>query len=211
VFRTAVSLDQNLYCPSQVPNLPIIDGRYSNTREHLMYTATQPPQFERRRAVWCPAGPWQSNALSVAPPVDSTPPASSAPEPTAASESLALRQKIELAVAISFDVAPELLSFPSRGRAPVCQARQVSMYVAHVCFSLSMTQVGQMFGRDRSTVAHACEVTEQRRDNAAFDAFLSRVEMVIRIMCGRPGPMSRVTRPAPRIGDPTPQRSGKAL
>jgi Bacterial dnaA protein helix-turn-helix len=179
-----------------------------------MTTATQPYPIERRRAVWCPAGSWQSPDLLAERDIGSTgnPPSTLTlpPEATADSESQALRQNIERAVAISFNVAPELLSFPSRGRASVCQARQVSMYLTHVCFSLSLTQVGQLFDRDRTTVAHACEVTEQRRDDVAFDAFLSRVEMVIRIMCRRPGPMNSVAMPTPRHSFPNSQQPGVA-
>jgi Bacterial dnaA protein helix-turn-helix len=100
--------------------------------------------------------------------------------------------------ACRLDVEPDLLNFPSRGRAPVCEARQISMYLARVCFCLSLTEVGQMFRRDRTTVAHACIVVEHRRDDVGFDLFLTKLELIARIMSGLPGPLHGVTTPAPR-------------
>jgi hypothetical protein len=156
------------------------------------------PQVERR-ALWCPpaaTAPWPHNGDSRPP---GTPPAtpnqlntiSKPSEPRLNSdfaiEAQALRIVIEQAVALSFDIEPELLSFPSRGRARTALARQVSMYVAHVSLCFSLTQVGQLFDRDRTTVAHACEVVEQRRDDVTFDRAIELLERIVRIMCGTPG------------------------
>jgi hypothetical protein len=52
-------------------------------------------------------------------------------------------------------------------------ARQMAMYLAHVAFRLSFTQVGQLFGRDRTTVAHACGVIEDLRDDHILDRALT--------------------------------------
>ncbi|WP_246041407.1 helix-turn-helix domain-containing protein [Peteryoungia ipomoeae] len=54
--------------------------------------------------------------------------------------------------------------------------RQVSMYVCHVTLPLSMEEVARAFGRDRSTVSHACRMVESRRDDPAYDAFVGTVE-----------------------------------
>jgi chromosomal replication initiation ATPase DnaA len=67
---------------------------------------------------------------------------------------------------------------PAARRSLVHQ-RQITMYVAHVVLSLSMTEIGQVFGRDRTTVAHACHVVEDRRDDAAYDAFIAAVERLV--------------------------------
>jgi hypothetical protein len=55
-------------------------------------------------------------------------------------------------------------------------ARQIAMYLAHVGFGLPMAQIGKAFGRDRTTVVHACHVIEDRRDVARFDAVLDHLE-----------------------------------
>jgi len=66
------------------------------------------------------------------------------------------------------------LALRSRGRAaPISLARQMAMYLAHVAFRLSFTQVGQLFGRDRTTVAHACGVIEDLRDDQIIDRALT--------------------------------------
>jgi hypothetical protein len=66
------------------------------------------------------------------------------------------------------------LAVRSRGRtAPISLARQIAMYLAHVAFRLSYTEVGQLFGRDRTTVAHACAVIEDLRDDQTIDRALT--------------------------------------
>ena len=55
-------------------------------------------------------------------------------------------------------------------------ARQIAMYLAHVGFGLSMADVGRAFGRDRTTVVHACHLIEDRRDERRFDDLLDHLE-----------------------------------
>lgn len=55
-------------------------------------------------------------------------------------------------------------------------ARHIAMYLAHVGFGLSMAKIGRAFGRDRTTVVHACHVIEDRRDEARFDAMIDYLE-----------------------------------
>jgi chromosomal replication initiation ATPase DnaA len=50
------------------------------------------------------------------------------------------------------------------------------MYLAHVAFGLSLSEVGRAFGRDRTTAAHACRLIEERRDDPEVDAILSPLE-----------------------------------
>jgi hypothetical protein len=57
-----------------------------------------------------------------------------------------------------------------------CHVRQIAMYVCHVALRLSFSEIGAAFGRDRTTVGHACHVVEDRRDDAAFDEFVSAIE-----------------------------------
>ena len=60
----------------------------------------------------------------------------------------------------------------------LCHARQIAMYVCHVVLRLSLTEIGRAFGRDRTTVGHACHVVEDRRDDPAFEAFVGALERV---------------------------------
>ena len=92
---------------------------------------------------------------------------------------------IETTVAQVFGVhAPELHGL-SRGRARVAQARQVAMYLAHVGCGLSLTEVGHLFARDRTTVAHACSLVEDRREDPPFDRALELLEGVMRLSIPR--------------------------
>ena len=62
------------------------------------------------------------------------------------------------------------------GRRATSHVRQVAMYVCHVAYSMPMGEVAQAFGRDRSTVGHACRMVEDRRDDRAYDTFVAIVE-----------------------------------
>ncbi|OJT97560.1 hypothetical protein DEM27_02940 [Metarhizobium album] len=59
-----------------------------------------------------------------------------------------------------------------------CHVRQIAMYVCHVALGISLSDIGQAFGRDRTTVSHACGVVEDRRDDPAFDDFVSALERI---------------------------------
>lgn len=93
-----------------------------------------------------------------------------------------LRHLIEEIVADIFEVEIAALRGPTRGRARSALARQVAMYIAHVGLSLTLTEVGNLFGRDRTTVAHACQVVERRRDDDQFDEAVVLLEMIVRAL-----------------------------
>ena len=52
------------------------------------------------------------------------------------------------------------------------------MYTCHVIFRLRMSDIGNGFGRDRTTVLHACHLIEDLRDDAEFDAMVASFERV---------------------------------
>ena len=83
---------------------------------------------------------------------------------------------METAVAAAFAVAVEDLRAPSRRCAEVAFARQAAMYLAHVALGLSLSTVGRLFRRDRTTAAHACMTVEQRRDDPTIDRLLAMLE-----------------------------------
>ena len=103
---------------------------------------------------------------------------------TPARTQASLRCIIERTVADVFDIDCKFLRLPTRGQARIALARQVAMYVAHVSCGFSLTEVGAMFERDRTTVSHACEVVERRRDRGSFDHAIELIELVIRVMIG---------------------------
>ena len=82
------------------------------------------------------------------------------------------RIAIDLAISNVFGVDAQCLWSGTRGVRGIAEARQVAMYLAHVCCRMSLTEVGIMFGRDRTTVAHACLKVECRRDDPNFDCAL---------------------------------------
>jgi hypothetical protein len=85
-------------------------------------------------------------------------------------------------VAGAFDVEMDLMRVPTRGRARVALARQVAMYLAHVGCGLSLTEAGELFERDRTTVAYACHIVEARREDPAFDHAIDLLERVITVL-----------------------------
>lgn len=91
----------------------------------------------------------------------------------------ALREALEGAMAHVFGVAEGDLFRSSRGKARVALARQTAMYLAHVSCRLTLTDVGLVFRRDRTTVAHACSVVEDRRDDPVFDRALELLEWIV--------------------------------
>lgn len=82
------------------------------------------------------------------------------------------RLAIDIAISNVFGIESEGLWHGKRGVRDVAEARQVAMYLAHVCCGMTLTEVGAMFGRDRTTVAHACLKVECRRDDPSFDRAL---------------------------------------
>ncbi len=84
---------------------------------------------------------------------------------------------IDIASAM-FNISGRDLRKPGRSSLAVSRVRQIAMYATHVSLGLNMTDVGTGFGRDRTTVMHACHVIEDMRDDAEFDAIVSSFERV---------------------------------
>lgn len=66
-------------------------------------------------------------------------------------------------------VPGQYILWPTRHKQPISNARGISMYLVHVEASYSLIHTGILFGRDRTTVAHACALVEDRRDDKLFD------------------------------------------
>ncbi|CDP51590.1 DNA-binding protein [Devosia sp. DBB001] len=72
-----------------------------------------------------------------------------------------------------------MLMHRTRSTAGVAEARQLAMYLMHVVLQRRMAEVGAFFGRDRTTVSHACRVIEDRREDPVFEADVARLEAAI--------------------------------
>lgn len=86
--------------------------------------------------------------------------------------------------ALVFGVEVRELGAATRRSPRAAFARQVAMYLAHVVCGLSLTEVGALFARDRTTVAHACEVVEDRRDDPELDGRLEHLECAVAALIG---------------------------
>lgn len=64
----------------------------------------------------------------------------------------------------------------SRGFGRAARARQTAIYLAHVLLSRSQQDVALMFNRDRTTVAHAVQMIEDRRDDPRVERLIQRIE-----------------------------------
>jgi hypothetical protein len=74
---------------------------------------------------------------------------------------------------------------PTRGSPAQATARQLAMYLTHVGFGMSLQRTAAAFGRDRSTIAHACHKIEDTRDSDTLDLLLEKLETCL---AGLPAP-----------------------
>lgn len=88
------------------------------------------------------------------------------------------RAKLAIAAAaIEFGVPDLDLANPEQRSPLIDYARQVAMYLASCSFGMTMTRIGEMFGRDRSTVSHAIRVVEDGRTDPVLDEKIERLEI----------------------------------
>jgi chromosomal replication initiation ATPase DnaA len=80
------------------------------------------------------------------------------------------------AVAVETAVCISKMLQRSRGFGRAARARQIAMYLAHVLLSRPQHDVALLFDRDRTTVAHAMHVVEDRRDDPRLERLIERIE-----------------------------------
>lgn len=121
-----------------------------------------------------------SAAMSIDPPVEALRPPWGRPDRGLPAPGHKTAQRlchlVALATAAAFAVPVGELIAATRRSSYIAFARQSAMYLAHVAFGLSYSEVGRAFGRDRTTAAHACRLVEERRDDPAVDAVLGSLE-----------------------------------
>jgi hypothetical protein len=76
-------------------------------------------------------------------------------------------------------IGEEELLASGRGPGETARARQIAMYLLHTSLSASYGEVARAFGRDRTTVSHACRLIEDMRDDPRHDALLCQLEGVL--------------------------------
>ena len=96
-------------------------------------------------------------------------------------------QSVRLMTAEFLFVCSDRIGMRRERRRLACHIRQIAMYVCHVALQMRMTTIGEGFGRDRSTVAHACAVVEDRRDDRDFDEFVAAIERIALLAFGHVG------------------------
>jgi chromosomal replication initiation ATPase DnaA len=79
-------------------------------------------------------------------------------------------------VAYEKNVPIRLLTHKSRSQKSAARARQLAMYLSHVIFGRSLAEIGEAFGRDRTTVSYACARIEDMRDDPHFDEEVCALE-----------------------------------
>jgi len=70
----------------------------------------------------------------------------------------------------------EILSF-DRGAPVHARARHIAMYIAYAGLGMSLSRVAFAFGRDRSTVARACRLVEDYREDPDFDTWIDQLAL----------------------------------
>ena len=85
-------------------------------------------------------------------------------------------------VARTFRMPRTALHAATRCRKNVAFARQVAMYLSHVCLSYPLQDIANHYRRDRTTVAYACRVVEDRREQEDIELLLNSLESALETM-----------------------------
>lgn len=131
--------------------------------------------------------PFEKHAEPSAPPFAAIVAADASARPPQLPASLPIRNVCRIVRQMVSELIPLLGDrvMPRRDRRRhTCHVRQIAMYVCHVALRIPMSDIGDALGRDRTTVSHACHVVEDRRDDPAFDDFVSTVERIVTAVFG---------------------------
>ena len=165
-------------------------------------TAARPPALHAPRPVPRPAprpathpAP-RPRSCPSRPPADSAGPAGIAPRPGAEVEARFVVRLV--ACALQADEAGIVAN--ERGTIGVARARQIAMYLLHTSLSAPYGVVAAMFGRDRTTVSHACRTIEDLRDDPMHDDFIRRLEEVVELARSMSAGARRQPGPGPGPG-----------
>lgn len=93
---------------------------------------------------------------------------------------------VKAAVAHVTGVELKNLCAATRSQPRAAFARQIAMYLSHVVFRLSLTEVAFAFGRDPSTAAYAFRRIEEMREDPELDSTLNWLEAMLRRTARQP-------------------------
>nr|WP_295891423.1 helix-turn-helix domain-containing protein [uncultured Devosia sp.] len=82
-------------------------------------------------------------------------------------------------VAREKNVPFQAITHRRRNLLPIARARQLAMYLSHVVLGRTLSEIGEVFGRDRTTVSYACALIEDMRDDRRFDDEVAGLERQI--------------------------------
>jgi Bacterial dnaA protein helix-turn-helix len=82
-------------------------------------------------------------------------------------------------VASMTETCEEEITGSGRSCVATTRARHMAMYLMHTFLGHSFSQVAGFFGRDRTTVAHACRRVESERDLSEYEKRLVRLENLL--------------------------------
>ena len=68
---------------------------------------------------------------------------------------------------------------PARGSGHAASARMLAIYLAHVLLGRPQDIIAERFSRDRTTVAHAVNTMEDRRDRKVLELEIARIEALL--------------------------------
>lgn len=88
------------------------------------------------------------------------------------------RDRAYLAAALigyALGLKTEAILTGDRGKPVSSRARHIAMYLLYAGLGLSLARVSAAFGRDRSTVARACRIVEDYREDAEFDIWIDQL------------------------------------
>lgn len=82
------------------------------------------------------------------------------------------------AVALEFGIATTDIMDQEGKRGPrtVAFARQIAIYLCRTVFNINTARVGRVFNRHPTSVAYACEVVEDSREDPRMNEHISRLE-----------------------------------
>lgn len=83
-------------------------------------------------------------------------------------------------VAYALGLKSEAVLSQERGTPVHARARHIAMYLTHTACGMSLSRVARAFGRDRSTISHACRIIEDYREDADFDTWIEQLSAGIR-------------------------------
>lgn len=85
-------------------------------------------------------------------------------------------------VAYALGLKAEAVLAAERGNPVHARARHMAMYLTHTACGMSLARVARAFGRDRSTVSHACRIIEDYREDADFDIWIEQLSAGLQSM-----------------------------